>query len=206
MRKNTWFFILMVTVAFLAVIAAGCGNGEEGAPAVDDKIVITVAAGAVGQELELTRKAAEAYNAANEGVEVKVLDTPDMVDDRLGLYLQFFESRSPEVDVYQIDVIWPGDLAEHFLDLYQYGAREVVEQHFPAIVENNTVDGKLVGIPWFTDAGLLYYPIVLRSYNLQAPRPGMTWRTRPGPSSRASGPAGKPGVFGRCLAGQLIRG
>jgi trehalose/maltose transport system substrate-binding protein len=79
------------------------------------------------------------------------------VQDRLGLYLQFFEAQSSEVDVYQIDVIWPGDLAEHFVDLYEYGATSVAAEHFPAIIQNNTVDGQLIGIPWFTDAGLLYY-------------------------------------------------
>ncbi len=131
---------------------------------------ITVAAGAVGQELELAQAAAARYMAENPGVTINVLDTPDMADDRLGLYLQFFEARSPEVDVYQIDVIWPGDLAEHFVDLYDYGAGDVVDAHFPAIVENNTVDGKLVAIPWFTDAGLLYYRTdLLEKYGFDGP-------------------------------------
>src|SRR5690625_5965500 len=66
---------------------------------------ITVAAGAVGQELELTRAAAQRYMEQNPGVTVNVLDTPDMADDRLGLYLQFFQTRSSEIDVYQIDEI-----------------------------------------------------------------------------------------------------
>ncbi len=141
--------------------------------AVMGQTVITVAAGAVGIELELARKAAEHYMKINPDVTVRVLDTPDMVQDRLGLYLQFFEARSPEVDVYQIDVIWPGDLAEHFVDLYDYGAERLVNMHFPAIVENNTVDGRLVGIPWFTDAGLLYYRTdLLQKYNLNPPK---TW-------------------------------
>ena len=89
--------------------------------------------------------------------------SPDLATDRLGLYLQFFEARSPDLDVYMIDVIWPGDLAEHFVDLYDYGASAQVKEHFPAIVENNTVDGKLVGMPWFTDAGLLFYRTDLRA-------------------------------------------
>ncbi len=118
---------------------------------------ITVAAGAVGQELELVQAAAQRYMDANPGVTINVLDTPDLADDRMGLYLQFFEAQSSEVDVYQIDVIWPGDLAVHFVDLYQYGAGDVVDEHFPAIIENNTVDGSLIAIPWFTDAGLLYF-------------------------------------------------
>lgn len=127
------------------------------APEEVERVTITVAAGAVGQELELTREGAQRYMDAHPNVTVNVLETPDMVQDRLGLYLQFFEAQSSEVDVYQIDVIWPGDLAEHFVDLYDYGARDVADLHFPAIVENNTVDGRLVGIPWFTDAGMLYY-------------------------------------------------
>ncbi|CCU85701.1 MULTISPECIES: ABC transporter substrate-binding protein [Mesotoga] len=152
--------LLTLMVAMFALVAVS-------------ETVITVAAGAVGQELELTKKAAEMYMEIHPDVTVKVLDTPDMVQDRLGLYLQFLEAKSPEIDVYQVDVIWPGDLAQHFVDLYEYNADKVVSMHFPAIVENNTVDGKLVAIPWFTDAGLLYYRTdLLEKYGLNPPA---TW-------------------------------
>jgi len=138
--------------------------------AMSDQVTITVAAGAVGQELELTQAAADRYMEMHPNVKIEVLSTPDLANDRLGLYLQFFEAQSPEVDVYQIDVIWPGDLAEHLVDLNEYGAADVAKTHFPAIVTNNTVDGKLVGIPWFTDAGLLYYRTdLLEKYGYDAP-------------------------------------
>ena len=132
--------------------------------------IVTVAAGAVGQELELTRAAAARYMALHPDVTVNVLETPDLTDNRLALYLQMFEAKSSDVDVFQIDVIWPGDLAEHFVDLYDYGAREVADQHFPAIIQNNTVDGHRIGIPWFTDAGLLYYRTdLLTKYGFSGP-------------------------------------
>jgi trehalose/maltose transport system substrate-binding protein len=56
-------------------------------------------------------------------------------------------------------VIWPGILAEHLVDMNPYleSAGVDVSQYFERIVQNNTVEGALVGIPWFTDAGLLYY-------------------------------------------------
>ncbi len=93
-----------------------------------------------------------------------------MSDDRKGLYLQYLEAESPNIDVFQIDVIWPGELSEHLLDLNEYGAEEVADMHFEAIIENNTVDGKLVAIPWFTDAGLLYYRTdLLEKYGYDGP-------------------------------------
>jgi len=153
--KRTFF-------TMLAVLAAGSLAWAQ--------TTITVAAGAVGQELELTRAGAQRYMELHPDVTVNVLDTPDFVDNRLGVYLQQFEAQSSDVDVFQIDVIWPGDLAEHFVDLYEYGARDVAGEHFPAIIENNTVDGKLIGIPWFTDAGLLYYRTdLLEKYGYDAP-------------------------------------
>ena len=161
--KKFVVFILALAMVFSVTVMASAS----------EPVIVTVAGGAVGEELELTRKAAQMYMEDNPGIIVNVLDTPDMVEDRRGLYLQFFESESSRVDLYQIDVIWPGDMAEHFLDLYDYGAEEVVDMHFPAIVENNTVDGKLVGIPWFTDAGLLYYRTdMLEKYDLDVPA---TW-------------------------------
>ena len=74
----------------------------------------------------------------------------------------------------QIDVIWPGDLAEHLVDLNEYGAADVTPEHFEAIVVNNTVDGALVGMPWFTDGGLLYYRTdLLEKYGYDGPP--VTW-------------------------------
>lgn len=150
------FFVALAALLLASVVAA--------------QTVITVAAGAVGIELELTKAAAERYMEMNPDVTVEVLETGDLADDRLAFYLQLFEAQSTDVDVMQIDVIWPGDLAQHFVDLYEYGAGDVAGQHFPAIIQNNTVDGKLVGIPWFTDAGLLYYRTdLLEKYGYSGP-------------------------------------
>ncbi|WP_420645175.1 extracellular solute-binding protein [Candidatus Leptofilum sp.] len=110
------------------------------------------------------------FEAMNPGVTVNFVTAGEVVEDRLGIYLQIFEAQSPELDIAMIDVIWPGDLAEHFLDLNDFGAADVSGAHFPAIVENNTVGGSLVGIPYFTDAGLLYYRTdLLEKYGYDAP-------------------------------------
>ena len=120
-----------------------------------------------------TARAAE-YMEANPDVTINVIAGPESATDRAQQYLQFFEAQSGEVDVYEIDVIWPGDMAEHLVDLYQYdGFTEAATEFFPAIVANNTVDGALVGMPAFTDAGLLYYRSdLLEKYGLDVPT---TW-------------------------------
>jgi trehalose/maltose transport system substrate-binding protein len=153
----------------LCTLLAGCmvssvfANGSSETKTTEEvktekaKIHLVVAGGAVGQELQMVRDGAAAYMKAHPNVEVECLETPDLSNDRLGLYLQYFEAKSSAVDLYQIDVIWPGDIAEHLVDLNKYGAKQYTDQHFPSIVKNNTVDGKLVAMPWFTDAGLLYY-------------------------------------------------
>ncbi|MCP5025630.1 MAG: ABC transporter substrate-binding protein [Actinomycetia bacterium] len=151
-------------------------EADDSAPAGEctgEEITLRQFTGSVGQELELARASADRYESAHPCITIETIDTPDFVEDRLGVYLQLFEAQSSEGDVFQIDVIWPGDLAEHFVDLNEYGGAEAAAEHFPAIVENNTVDGKLVAIPWFTDAGLLYYRTdLLEKYDLDPPA---TW-------------------------------
>jgi trehalose/maltose transport system substrate-binding protein len=117
---------------------------------------ISISCGAVGLELKLCQEGAEAW-AKKTGNEVKVISTPNSATERLALYQQLLAAKSPDIDVFQIDVIWPGILANHFVDLSGKIPAEVVASNFKAIIENNTVDGKLVAMPWFTDAGMLYY-------------------------------------------------
>jgi trehalose/maltose transport system substrate-binding protein len=165
MKRNK----LIVFTALVLVIAFSFT-----ALAQDEKVEITVASDTVGASYELAQEAAEMYEKENPNVEVNILDTPRLANDRLNLYLQYFEQESSEVDVYQIDVIWPGDLEQHFVDLYDYGAEDYVDSHFESIVKNNTVDGKLVAMPFQIGAGLLYYRTdLLQKYDLEVPE---TWQ------------------------------
>ena len=102
------------------------------------------------------------------GIEAEFVPGEESATDRLAIYNQQLGAQSPDNDVYQIDVIWPGIMYQHATDLLPALA-DLAAQQFPAIVENNTVNGALVGMPWFTDAGLLYYRTdLLEEYGFEA--------------------------------------
>ena len=101
-------------------------------------------------------EAALAMFTETTGIAVNRISGSQNANERLtGQYLPVLNAQAGDIDVMQIDVIWPGILAPHAVDLTE-AASGVLANHFEAIVQNNTVDGKLVGIPFYTDAGLLY--------------------------------------------------
>ncbi len=133
---------------------------------------IAISCGAVGQELELCTEGANAWAEAT-GNTVEIISTPNSATERLALYQQILAANSSDIDVFQIDVIWPGILANHFIDLGEHIDEATRGEHFEAIVQNNTVDGSFVAMPWFTDAGILYYRTdLLEKYGKQPPE---TW-------------------------------
>ncbi len=116
---------------------------------------LTISCGAVGLQLEECRECVEAWSRKT-GHQVYLISTPESTTDRLGLYEKVLDAGAPDIDVMQVDIIWPGLLAHHLVDLKPY-AGDRIAAHFSAIIENNTVDGRLVAMPRDTDAGLLYY-------------------------------------------------
>jgi trehalose/maltose transport system substrate-binding protein len=117
----------------------------------------------------------EAIRIFNEttGAAAEFVPGEESATDRLAIYNQQLGAQSPDNDVYQIDVIWPGIVAQHAVDLLPTLA-DLAALQFPAIVENNTVNGALVGMPWYTDAGLLYYRSdLLEEYGFE--NPPETW-------------------------------
>ncbi len=112
--------------------------------------------------------------ARKTGNRVEYIDSPADTNDRLALYQQYWAAKSPDVDVYMIDVIWPGIVAPHALDLKEYFTEAELREFFPRIVQNNTIRGKLTSIPFFTDAGILYYRTdLLQKYGYK--NPPRTW-------------------------------
>jgi trehalose/maltose transport system substrate-binding protein len=152
---------LIVAAAGLSVVLSASAKAAE----------ISISCSALGKEYEICKEGAEAW-AKRTGNTVKLVSTPNSATERLALYQQLLAAGAADIDVFQIDVVWPGILGRHFLDLTQK-AQGQVGRHFPAIIQNNTVDGKLVAMPWFLDAGLLYYrKDLLQKYNRPVPA---TW-------------------------------
>ena len=107
-------------------------------------------------------------------MEIELLPAPANPLDRLGLYRQFLPSESDDVDLLDFDVIWSGTLAPHLLDLNPHLSAEERAQYFPVYLQNNSVDGALVGLPQMGDIGLLYYRTdLLEKYGYA--QPPSTW-------------------------------
>ena len=86
----------------------------------------------MGTQFELCRSGAEAW-ARQSGHEVRVVSTPRASNEVLALYLQLLAAGARDVDVLRIDLVWPGLLAPHLVDLREYVGDEVVAEHFPSI-------------------------------------------------------------------------
>jgi len=116
---------------------------------------ITISCGSVGQDFEFCKKTTEDW-AKKTGNTVKLFTPPQSTTDILALFRQMFAAKSSDLDVINVDVVWPGMIKDHLIDLKPY-SKGAEKEHFPSIVANNTADGRLIAMPWFTDAGLLYY-------------------------------------------------
>jgi trehalose/maltose transport system substrate-binding protein len=133
---------------------------------------LTIACGPSGTDVSYCFKFAQEW-AKQTGNTVRNFSPPSSVPDKLALYRQLFAAKSTDIDVLQIDLVWPGLLKDHLLDLSRY-TRGEEHLHFKTLIDGNTVNGRLVALPWYTDAGVFYYrKDLLTRYNQPVPT---TWK------------------------------
>lgn len=132
---------------------------------------ITYVSGAVGKAVENFAALVKPWEEAT-GNKVTMVPMPASTTDQFGQYRLWLAAGNTDVDLYQTDVIWAPQLADSFLDLTE-AAKDLAPTHFPSIIQSQTVNGKLVALPIFTDAPALYYrKDLLEKYAVAVPK---TW-------------------------------
>jgi len=193
--KSLKYFVLGLIFSGVTVL------GSAGATAA----TLAISCGAVGEELEVCKECIETWSRKT-GHQVYLISTPQSTTERLRLYQQVLDAGAPDIDVLQVDIVWTGLLARHLIDLTPYAGDRISAQ-FPAIIKNNTVDGRLVAMPWYTDAGVLYYrKDLLERYGEPVPA---TWSALAATAKRiqdAERSAGNSNLWGFLWQGDAYEG
>jgi trehalose/maltose transport system substrate-binding protein len=103
------------------------------------------------------------------GIKVKLVPHPSASDAAYSQLARNFSSHSSSIDVMMLDVVWPGAFAPYLVNLKPY-LGGLAKKHAAGIIQNDTVNGKLIAMPWFGDFGILYYRTdLLKKYGYGGP-------------------------------------
>ncbi|HEX6526322.1 MAG TPA: ABC transporter substrate-binding protein [Streptosporangiaceae bacterium] len=161
-RRN---FVKGVGAALAAGVAApalaACGSGSSGATATSGgKTTITFASAkffaksTIGQMVQL-------YNSSQKHVEVQYIElpTPSQSTQVHQQLVQSLSARDGSLDVFTGDIIWISEFAgagwSAPLDSYFNASAKAA--YFPGVIDACTYGGALHALPWYLDAGMLYY-------------------------------------------------
>jgi multiple sugar transport system substrate-binding protein len=170
--------ITILTAALALAVAAGCGSDDDGGGtagtsetgSTKDAKAIDVNAmdGAKGEVTYCTGKDttgetkewSKQFNAKYEsqGLSVKIVEFPASADEQRNQFVQRQEAKSDDCDVFRSDVIWTAEFASQkwLYDLTPY-MDKVKDRFFDSSLETATYDGKIWGVPSYTNAALIYY-------------------------------------------------
>lgn len=136
------------------------------------------------------------FEAAHPGVSVREETLPSSSDEQHQFYAINLQAKSDAFDVMALDIIWVAGFARAGW-LRELAAPER-EAFFDGPMEAVTYGGKPHAVPWFVDAGLLYYRTDLVS------EPPKTW---PGLIDAARGVMARvPGMHGFVWQGKQYEG
>ncbi len=137
--------LILLAVALLA----GCAADEEG------EILIVFSAGR--DPSGATATLIEEYNAAHPGVRVEFQEMPENTDTQHDQYVTYLSAGETSVDIYALDVIWTAEFARAgWIEPLPDGFVSA-DEFLAGPLESVTYQSTLYGVPWFTDAGVLYY-------------------------------------------------
>jgi multiple sugar transport system substrate-binding protein len=115
------------------------------------------------------------FEQAHPGVELREEVLPASTDQQHQYYAINLDSDEVPFDILAVDVIWVAEFAKAgwILPLDHLLPSPRRDAYFPATIEAATFNDHIYAVPWYIDAGVLYYRRdLLERYGLPPPR---TW-------------------------------
>jgi len=99
------------------------------------------------------------FEKENPGLRVKSETLPNSSDEQHQFYVINLQARSVDFDVLALDVVWGAEFARAgwLKEIGAWFSPEMQEEFFRAPLEAVAYGGKVHAVPWFIDAGVLYY-------------------------------------------------
>lgn len=166
---------------------------------------IHLAAGGSGKQVEHLRAVLDQYEKAS-GDKVVLVPLPSSSSEQFSQFKLWLAAGNSDIDVYRTDVIWAPQLASHFVDLSDT-AKDVVKAFFPSAIASQTVNGRLVALPFSADAPALYYrKDLLEKYGKKVPETWAELEATAAEIMEKERAAGKPDMWGFVFQGNAYEG
>jgi trehalose/maltose transport system substrate-binding protein len=130
---------------------AGCGGGGSGS----GDLIFAMGTDTSGTLQSLIDK----FNKQSKDFKVKFREMPTASDAYFDKVRTQFQAGGGDIDVLGADVIWPAQFASNgwIADVSDKFPESEQQKFLDGSVQSLIYDGKIYGVPWFTDAGMLYY-------------------------------------------------
>ena len=131
--------------------SSGCGGGSSGS----GDLVFSMGTDTSGTLQGLVQK----FNKQSKDFKVQYREMPTDTGAYFDKLRTQFQAGGGDIDVIGADVIWPAQFAANgwLLDVTDRFPKSDQSQFLPGPIQSLMYEGKIYGVPWFTDAGLLYY-------------------------------------------------
>jgi multiple sugar transport system substrate-binding protein len=162
------------TVALILCCSAcerGGVHGQEGGPAS----TVIFKHGKIQGDPSAFRSLLERFQTEHPGIKVKDETLPSSTDEQHQFYVINLEGQSTDFDVLSMDVIWVPEFARAgwLKDLSHLLSQDEMSDFFSAPIKAVSYENRIYAVPWYIDAGVLYYrKDLLRKYGFSPPR---TW-------------------------------
>lgn len=171
----TFHFTISIILPFLLcsiLVFQGCT--EEKLPS-EGRITLVFKHGKIPGDPGSFRRIIKRYEEQNPNIRIKDEALPASTDEQHQFYVINLEGKSADFDVLSMDVIWVPEFAKAgwLRDLSHILPAEERDEFFKGPMKAVTYEGRVFAVPWYIDAGILYYrKDLLEKYGFSPPK---TW-------------------------------